>query len=102
MARFRFSRRARADIDRITEYTLQTWGPAQASGYIAQLEGSCELLAGNPLMGRKCDDVHPGLRRMEKGKHVVFYQPEGRGILVVRILHQRMLPARHVMDEPDD
>jgi len=102
VARFHFSRRAKADIESITEYTLQTWGPAQASGYIGQLEGCCELLAGNPLMGRSCDEVCQGLRRIEKGKHVIFYKPERRGILVVRILHQRMLPTRHVLDEPDD
>jgi hypothetical protein len=31
------------------------------------------------------------LRRLEHGMHVVFYREERSGILVSRILHQRML-----------
>ena len=47
-------------------------------------------------LGRCSDDVRPGLRRMECGKHVMFYRlRKADGILVVRILHQRMLPERH-------
>ena len=102
MARSRFSRRARADLLSIAAYTLQTGGPAQANDYIEQMEGCCRLLARNPLPGRSCDDVRVGLRRMEKGKHVIFYRQAPGGIRVVRILRQRMRPARHVMDEPDD
>jgi plasmid stabilization system protein ParE len=33
---------------------------------------------------------------LEHGKHVIFYrQQDNDGILVSRILHQRMLPKRH-------
>jgi plasmid stabilization system protein ParE len=39
---------------------------------------------------------------MEQGKHVVFFRREPRGILVFRILHERMLPERHVIDEEDE
>ena len=92
MARLRFSRRARADLLSIAVYTLQTWGPAQANDYIEQMEGCCRPLARNPLPGRSCDDVRAGLRRIEKGKHIIFYRQAPAGIRVVRILHQRMLP----------
>jgi toxin ParE1/3/4 len=60
------------------------------------------MLAGNPGLGRSCDHVRPGLRRMEHGKHVVFYREEAGGILVVRILHRLMLPEKHSIDEEDD
>ena len=60
------------------------------------------MLADNPELGRTCDDVRPGLRRMESGRHVVFYREDTGGILVSRILHQRMLPERHVIDGEDD
>ena len=60
------------------------------------------MLADNPALGRTCDDVRPGLRRMESGRHVVFYREDAGGILVSRILHQRMLPERHVIDGEDD
>jgi plasmid stabilization system protein ParE len=38
---------------------------------------------------------------MESGQHVVFYREEAGGILISRILHQRMLPERHAMDDDD-
>jgi toxin ParE1/3/4 len=59
------------------------------------------MLAGNPASGRLCDDVRPGLRRLEHGKHVVFYRREPREIIITRILHQRMLPERHAIDDQD-
>ena len=99
MAAFRFSRRAAADLLSIADYTLRTWGGAQAGRYIGELETCCQMLADNPMLGRSCDDVRPGLRRMEHGKHVVFYRlQKAGGILVVRILHQRMLPESQAID----
>jgi plasmid stabilization system protein ParE len=32
----------------------------------------------------------------------VFYRQEPEGIMVSRILHQRMLAERHILDEQDD
>ena len=102
MPRFRFSRRAVADLLSIADYTLRTWGKAQAARYLGELEVCCQMLAGNPALGRPCDDVRPGLRRLEHGKHVVFYRQERGGVLVSRILHQRMLPDRHAIDDQDN
>ncbi len=39
---------------------------------------------------------------MEQGSHVVFYREEAGGILISRILHQRMLPENTAMDDDDD
>ncbi len=102
MAAFRFSRRAEADLLSISAYTLRTWGEDQTVRYIDDLEACCRILANNPALGRACDDVRPGLRRMERGRHVVFYRENAGGILVSRILHQRMLPEREAIDEEDD
>jgi plasmid stabilization system protein ParE len=38
---------------------------------------------------------------MEHGRHVVFYRQEAGGVLVSRILHQRMLPERQAIDDDD-
>lgn len=101
MAEFRFSRRAEADLLSIGAYTLRTWGAEQTIRYINDLEACCSMLADNPKLGRQCDDVRPGLRRMERGRHVVFYREDSGGILISRILHQRMLPERHGIDNDD-
>ena len=96
MAAFRFSRRAETDLLSIGEYTLRTWGKVQAARYINELELCCQTLADNPALGRACDDIRPGLRRLEHRKHVIFYRQQHRGILVSRILHERMLPDRRL------
>jgi len=94
LAVFRFSRQAEADLLGIAEYTLRTWGIAQIARYLAELKVFCKTLADNPSLGRSCDDVRPGLRRLEHGKHVVFYRRELAGIFISRILHQSMLPDK--------
>jgi toxin ParE1/3/4 len=59
-------------------------------------------LGDNPALGRICNNVRPGLRRLEQGRHVIFYCEERGGILVSRILHQSMLPDRHAFDDRED
>ena len=101
MARVRFSGHAEADLYEVGLYTLRTWGEAQAERYVSQLERSCQLLAGNRALGRACDEIRPGLRRMEQGKHVLFYREEAGGIRIIRILHQRMLPENQEIDDTE-
>ncbi len=61
------------------------------------------MLADNPALGRACGSIRPGLRRMEQGRHVVFYRQVKGGIVISRILHQNMLPERrNIGDEEGD
>jgi plasmid stabilization system protein ParE len=38
---------------------------------------------------------------MEQGRHVVFYREKPDGVLISRILHQRMLPEHQAIDDED-
>ncbi len=96
MPQVRISGEAEADIDRIADYTTSTWGWRQTNQYLAKLEDGFDLLAQNPSIGRSCDSIRAGLRRFEIGRHVVFYLPESDGVLVVRVLHQQMLPNNYI------
>jgi toxin ParE1/3/4 len=98
---FRFTRRAEADLQEIAEYTYRTWGKDQCARYLGALEECCRRLADRPAQGRACDDVRPGYLRAEQGRHVVFFRKDERGILIVRILHARMLPERHLSDQDE-
>jgi toxin ParE1/3/4 len=101
MATLLFSRSAKADLFSIGAYTLQTWGVAQAERYLNSLERCAHLLADNPSLGRLCEWIRPGLRRFEKGRHILFYRRQGDGILVARILHQSMLPEEQPFEDAD-
>jgi len=65
VAAFRLSRQAETDLSNIGNYTLRTWGKAQAVRYINDLEMCCRTLASNPALGRSCDEIRPGLLRLE-------------------------------------
>ncbi|MGA3326440.1 MAG: type II toxin-antitoxin system RelE/ParE family toxin [Terriglobia bacterium] len=99
MATFRLSRLAEADLMDIGAYTLNAWGEKQTVRYLDGLETCCQQLADNPQLGRCCDHIRPGLRRMEHAQHVVFYRIKAGGIVVSRILHRRMLAERQSIDE---
>lgn len=92
----RISTEAEGDIDQIVAYTIQTWGWRQADRYLGRLEDGFELLGRNPSIGRSCDSIKAGLRRFEIGRHVIFYLPEPDGVLIVRVLHETMLPSRYL------
>lgn len=102
MAIYRLTPQAEEDLSGIAAYTLRTWGEAQALWYIGEIEECCRRLADNPALGRGCDDIRPGLRRMESNRHVVFYRKVAGGVLVSRILHQRMLPENYVGDAAEN
>jgi toxin ParE1/3/4 len=92
MPAVQLSRSARADLLRIGAYTLERWGPAQTARYISNLEKCANMLGANPLLGRACLWIRPGLRRFEKGRHVSFYRPIEGGIFISRIMHRSVLP----------
>lgn len=96
MARIEISAEAEQDIARIAIHTMETWGWRQTHRYLAQLEDGIELIAGNSAIGRSCESIRAGLRRFEVGQHVVFYMIQRDGILVVRVLHQNMLPTNYI------
>jgi toxin ParE1/3/4 len=85
---------AQTDIDQIAGYTKSEWGWRQADVYLAKLEDGFEFIAKNPLIGRSCDAIQIGLRRFEVERHVVFYIPSSDTVLIVRVLHERMLPLK--------
>ncbi|MDR3746652.1 MAG: type II toxin-antitoxin system RelE/ParE family toxin [Acidobacteriota bacterium] len=99
MFRIDVSVEAEEDIDEIADYTTRTWGWRQTDQYLAKLEDCFGLLVRNPAAGRRCEFIRPGLYRFEIGKHVVSYIPRPAELLIVRVLHQQMVPAKSRFEE---
>lgn len=95
-AGYRLSPAARRDLDEIWNYTIRSWGQAQAERYILSIRDACAALVQGRKEGQRIDDIRPGYLKLAVGAHFLFYRLADSGhIDVIRILHQRMdVPAR--------
>jgi toxin ParE1/3/4 len=84
--------KAVADLKQVLSYSRKEWGDALAEDYLAGLEATCSSLGKFPRLGRQAGDY----RRFRYERHVIFYRSERAQIIVVRILHERMVPKRHL------
>ncbi|MDT8321100.1 MAG: type II toxin-antitoxin system RelE/ParE family toxin [Xanthomonadales bacterium] len=96
MADYRFSVRAAMDLEAIAEYTIERFGIGQARRYRDELKSCFDQLAANPKLGRRAEQLGPGLRRYEHRSHIVFYQAIDTDVLIVRVLHYRMDVTRYL------
>lgn len=91
MAHYRLSLRADQDLFDIFRYGIKTFGLVQAESYQIDLTRCFNLLAENPRLGRPADIIAPGLRRHEHARHVILYEIEADGVLILAVLHDRSL-----------
>ena len=87
---------AERDLIEIYLYGIEHFGYAQAERYLATLNEKMAVVTDNASFGADYDFVNDGLRRYECASHAIYYQPTDTGILVLRILHGRMDPGRHL------
>lgn len=96
MAGFRLSATAAADIERIRTFTKKTWGPDQATAYLRLLRERMRWLAAGPRRGKARPELREGLYSYRQDSHVIYYRLGRREIEIVRVLHRRMEPLRHI------
>lgn len=95
-ASVRLTRDAERDVLDIYLYTLEHFGLAQAESYTSELAARFLMLAAQPSLGRDFGDIHPGVLRANQRSHAIYYRSAADGILILRILHQKRDPARHL------
>jgi toxin ParE1/3/4 len=93
---YRLTPAAQRDLSDIWDFTQEHWDGVQAETYISELRAAVERIAEDPDRGRACDDIREGYRRYRIGSHLIFYRVAADGVDVIRILHQRMDPSRHM------
>jgi toxin ParE1/3/4 len=90
------SPRAEDDFADIFQYSLQTWGEAQAYAYRDVLDKALLTIPDNPSIGHGRPELSAQHRIFPAGQHVIVYRVTTRAILVSRILHGRMDLGSHL------
>jgi toxin ParE1/3/4 len=93
---FRLTPAAVRDLSSIWDFTAERWDARQAESYVTEIRAAIERVAADPERGRACDEIREGYRRYGIGSHLIFYVESAHGVDVIRILHQRMDPTRHL------
>ena len=70
----------------IFEYGCDTWGSQQSSDYIDVLNARMPALANLELPEVSAEALHPGLRRLVSGSHVIWLRVERDTLRIVRVL----------------
>lgn len=84
---------ANADLLEIWVY-LAEYDIEDANRTIQAIGRKCLDCADLPGMGRRRDDLAPGLRSISHGNYLIFYRLAGDDIQIMRVLHgARDLPS---------
>lgn len=111
--RYRLSDAAALDASNILAETMHRFGPHQRRRYAQLIESAAAIVAEDPdrPASRSRDDIGPGVRsfhvelavrRRGAAAHVLFYRRTrllsgDSEVLILRILHERMDPSRHMI-----
>lgn len=87
---------AEEDLLDIWLYSYSKWGEDKASHYLLQLEAGMLNLSSNPMVGKSREKIRLGYRSIQINRHMIYYRREGEIISIVRVLHERMIPEKHL------
>jgi toxin ParE1/3/4 len=113
MARFRLSRPAQADLEHILAASAQRWGIEGRRRYATILAAAMRKVAATPEgpTTRARAELAPGLRsfhiqharggdpnaKVRRPVHILYYRVIAPELIeIVRVLHERMEPSRHL------
>jgi len=101
MPSFHLTAQAKEDMKSIARYTQKKWGRLQRNKYIAALDKRFHRLAETPELGRSCDEILQGYRKLPEGRHIIFYHSMAAGgVEIVRVLHCSMDIESHLSENP--
>ena len=85
MNQCRVSDAARSDLDEIWFYIAQD-DPDAADKFIQSLVQRFPIIASQPEIGRKREELAPRLRSFPVGRYLIFYRPIDSGVEIARVL----------------
>ena len=119
MARFRLARPAQTDLANILATSGERWGAEGRQRYAAILVAAMRQVAADPEgpLTKKRPELRTGIRSfhvryarrsveggtVRRPVHVLYYRVAEEGVIeIVRVLHERMDPSRHLDELPTE
>ncbi len=97
MSRLRISPRATADLLEIWSYIADD-SVANADAFVDKLYETIQTLGRQPGLGRRREELAPGIQSFPHGRYILFYRAVPGAIEIVRVLHS----ARDIENIFDD
>ena len=78
--------KALSDLAQIWDYIADD-SEERADAFIATIDAKFQTLSQHPAMGRRREELAPGLRSFPVGRYLIFYVALTNGVDIVRVLH---------------
>ena len=93
MSRYKIAKEARQDLKEIYRYIVSANPPAAGRLYDLFYD-KFRMLAENPLLGEKREDLVENLRMFTAGNYIILYRLAKNSVEIIQIVHSaRDLPA---------
>lgn len=96
MTKYTLSQKASKDLANIFQYTYKNFNISQAESYLSEIEECFIVLANEPDLAHKVEDIRKGYYRYLFRKHAVYFTARKDDIFIVRVLHQQMKYELHL------
>jgi len=87
---------AKSDLKAIYQYGLQRWGQNQSDNYLTLIKDQLWSLTEHPLLGIERTELLPNARSLIIQSHTLFYRVSAQQLEIIRVLHNRQDPQRHL------
>ncbi len=87
---------AKENLKDIYQFGLRQWGKAQLDNYLAAIKDQFWTLTEQPLMSVERPELLPDTRSLPIQSHTLFYRVLANRVEIIRVLHGRQDPKRHL------
>ena len=93
---WKLTRAAEQDLEDIWRYTFARWSVTQADTYHNSLIDAFNALSAGQGQFRKISALDRIYLYCPSGSHNIFFREQETSIVIIRVLHNRMDPSRHL------
>jgi toxin ParE1/3/4 len=99
MKRLSYSELALDDLEGILDYIARD-KPVAARAFVDALIERCRLIAANPELGMRREDLAPALRLFTHRGYGIYYRNLDAEVMIERVLHPSLDVGQQAFGEP--